>query len=171
MRSSTQGSTARSWLHAGACEYQKPDKRRGADDRKPEIIRIRWANQASIRTSYEKDDALGSAAQRASLLTTRLPIAELFKGGTCLKKCFFETYRSRRRLDSTLHDESHLDEASPERMFAETGEWIYEQSGLAMPADRQDLRYRRQSRAGTRTAKARSAIVAPVTNRGGRPRA
>jgi predicted nucleotidyltransferase component of viral defense system len=33
-----------------------------------------------------------------------------FKGGTCLKKCYFETYRFSEDLDFTLHNEEHLDE-------------------------------------------------------------
>ncbi len=32
----------------------------------------------------------------------------LFKGGTCLKKCYFETYRFSEELDFTLTDSSHL---------------------------------------------------------------
>jgi len=31
-----------------------------------------------------------------------------FKGGTCLKKCYFETYRFSEDLDFTLTDENHL---------------------------------------------------------------
>lgn len=34
----------------------------------------------------------------------------IFKGGTCLKKCYFETYRFSEDLDFTLRDEEHLDE-------------------------------------------------------------
>jgi len=33
----------------------------------------------------------------------------VFKGGTCLKKCFFETYRFSEDLDFTLTDASQLD--------------------------------------------------------------
>ena len=33
----------------------------------------------------------------------------VFKGGTCLKKCFFETYRFSEDLDFTLCDAEHLD--------------------------------------------------------------
>ena len=33
----------------------------------------------------------------------------LFKGGTCLKKCFFETYRFSEDLDFTLLEPGHLD--------------------------------------------------------------
>jgi predicted nucleotidyltransferase component of viral defense system len=34
----------------------------------------------------------------------------VFKGGTCLKKCFFETYRFSEDLDFTINDPGHLDE-------------------------------------------------------------
>jgi predicted nucleotidyltransferase component of viral defense system len=34
----------------------------------------------------------------------------IFKGGTCLKKCFFETYRFSEDLDFTLRNVAHLDE-------------------------------------------------------------
>lgn len=36
----------------------------------------------------------------------------IFKGGTCLKKCFFETYRFSEDLDFTLTDSSHINTAS-----------------------------------------------------------
>ena len=32
----------------------------------------------------------------------------VFKGGTCLKKCYFETYRFPENPDFTLPDDSHL---------------------------------------------------------------
>lgn len=35
----------------------------------------------------------------------------IFKGGTCLKKCYFETYRFSEDLDLTLRDPAHLDTA------------------------------------------------------------
>jgi predicted nucleotidyltransferase component of viral defense system len=34
----------------------------------------------------------------------------VFKGGTCLKKCYFETYRFSEDLDFSLRDENYLDE-------------------------------------------------------------
>ena len=33
----------------------------------------------------------------------------MFKGGTCLKKCYFETYRFSEALDFTFRDDAHLD--------------------------------------------------------------
>lgn len=63
----------------------------------------------------------------------------VFKGGTCLKKCFFETYRFSEDLDFTLKDEAHLNVDFLKATFAEIGEWIYEQSGIEIPADKQDF--------------------------------
>lgn len=36
----------------------------------------------------------------------------VFKGGTCLKKCFFETYRFSEDLDFTVINSDHLDQDS-----------------------------------------------------------
>ena len=63
----------------------------------------------------------------------------VFKGGTCLKKCFFETYRFSEDLDFTLQDESHLDEKFLQRAFAEISDWIYQTSGLELPVDYQNF--------------------------------
>ena len=59
----------------------------------------------------------------------------VFKGGTCLKKCYFETYRFSEDLDFTLRDESHLDEAFLRDAVGEVIAWVTEQSGLAMPVE------------------------------------
>ena len=59
----------------------------------------------------------------------------VFKGGTCLKKCFFETYRFSEDLDFTLRDPAHLDEDFLKGVFAEIGAWIEEESGIQIPAD------------------------------------
>jgi len=59
----------------------------------------------------------------------------VFKGGTCLKKCWFETYRFSEDLDFTVRDEAHLDQAFLERTFDAIGEWVYEQCGIELPPD------------------------------------
>ena len=65
----------------------------------------------------------------------------IFKGGTCLKKCFFETYRFSEDLDFTLRDGAHLDAEFLQQTFAEIGEWIYETAGIEMPAEKQDFEF------------------------------
>src|SRR2546429_2706507 len=59
----------------------------------------------------------------------------VFKGGTCLKKCYFETYRFSEDLDFTLRNEEHLDEEFLQTVFEEVIAWVTEQSGLNIPAD------------------------------------
>jgi predicted nucleotidyltransferase component of viral defense system len=59
----------------------------------------------------------------------------IFKGGTCLKKCFFETYRFSEDLDFTIIDPEHIQEKFLVDTFAEIAEWIYDQCGIEIPAD------------------------------------
>ncbi len=63
----------------------------------------------------------------------------IFKGGTCLKKCFFETYRFSEDLDFTLCNPEHLDADFLEGAFSHVGEWIYDQTGLEIPANKQEF--------------------------------
>ncbi len=80
----------------------------------------------------EKDYALGwllaGLAAHPSLADTWI-----FKGGTCLKKCFFETYRFSEDLDFTLRDPTHLDPDFLSQTVAEVAGWVYEASGLELP--------------------------------------
>ena len=64
----------------------------------------------------------------------RLRSTWVFKGGTCLKKCYFETYRFSEDLDFTLTDESHLDPAFLVSAFGDVSAWIYDQTGIEIPA-------------------------------------
>jgi predicted nucleotidyltransferase component of viral defense system len=54
----------------------------------------------------------------------------VFKGGTCLKKCYFETYRFSEDLDFTLQDAEHLDEGFLAEVFEEVCDWVYDACGL-----------------------------------------
>jgi predicted nucleotidyltransferase component of viral defense system len=63
----------------------------------------------------------------------------IFKGGTCLKKCFFETYRFSEDLDFTLRNDAHLDETFLKRVFVEVGTWVYDETGIEIPADQQEF--------------------------------
>ena len=63
----------------------------------------------------------------------------IFKGGTCLKKCFFETFRFSEDLDFTLRNSAHLDRAFLGASLAQVAAWVYEQNGLELPADRQEF--------------------------------
>jgi len=50
----------------------------------------------------------------------------VFKGGTCLKKCYFETYRFSEDLDFTLTDPDQLAEAFLLETFKQVSAWVYD---------------------------------------------
>jgi len=73
-----------------------------------EILSV--ANETGLTPAVvEKDYMLGwlLAAVNANEVFSN---SWVFKGGTCLKKCYFETYRFSEDLDFTLQDEAHLEE-------------------------------------------------------------
>ena len=59
----------------------------------------------------------------------------IFKGGTCIKKCYFETYRFSEDLDFTLKDDSHLSEGFLKSIFGDISHWIEKESGLSFPSE------------------------------------
>lgn len=101
---------------------------------KQELIEL--ATQANLQTHViEKDYVLGwllaAISQHPALRDTWV-----FKGGTCLKKCYFETYRFSEDLDFTLRDPAHINEDFLRETFKEIAAWMYEQSGLEIATDR-----------------------------------
>ena len=68
----------------------------------------------------------------------------LFKGGTCLKKCYVETYRFSEDLDFTLKHESHLDEVFLKNTFSEISDWVYEMTGIELPTERMKFDFYRE---------------------------
>jgi len=94
----------------------------------------------------------------------------VFKGGTCLKKCWFETYRFSEDLDFTLTDAAHLDDTFLKRVFGEVGQWIYDRTGIEIPADKQDFDIYQNPR-GTISCEGKISYLGPVSPRsGGWPR-
>ena len=75
----------------------------------------------------EKDYVLGWLL--AGIYTSQL-LAEkwVFKGGTCLKKCYFETYRFSEDLDFTLTDRAQLDTTFLLDAFRSISQWVYNES-------------------------------------------
>ena len=59
----------------------------------------------------------------------------IFKGGTCLKKMHFETYRFSEDLDFTLTQSEHLNEQFLLERFREVAVWVYDQSGIRIPSE------------------------------------
>jgi len=135
---------------------------------KREILEIASATRLNPHI-VEKDYALGWALA-GIFAHGELREDWVFKGGTCLKKCYFETYRFSEDLDFTLKAPAHLDEAFLKRVFGEISEWIYEQSGLEFPADSQDFDIYKNPR-GNPNCQGKLSYQGPVSPvSGGRPR-
>lgn len=92
-----------------------------------------------------------------------------FKGGTCLKKCFFETYRFSEDLDFTVSVSDGLEKESLISCFKEISEWVYDATGIEIPRDliRFDVY---QNHRGSLSAQGRIGYRGPLQPRGDLPR-
>ena len=101
---------------------------------KDEILSV--ADETGLTPAVvEKDYVLGWLLA-AIHQNTAFSDSWVFKGGTCLKKCYFETYRFSEDLDFTLKDENYLNEELLTEQFSEIAEWLYEACGIELPQDR-----------------------------------
>lgn len=66
----------------------------------------------------------------------------VFKGGTCLKKCYFETYRFSEDLDFSLLPDAAYDGDALTQILREVVEIAHELSGITFPADLVSVRPR-----------------------------
>lgn len=80
----------------------------------------------------EKDYALGWILAGIAV-TEGLNSAWVFKGGTALKKCFFETYRFSEDLDFTVSDRQYLETNLLIEIFQSIADWIYDNAGVEIP--------------------------------------
>ena len=98
--------------------------------------------------------------------------AWVFKGGTCLKKCYFETYRFSEDLDFTLRDESQIEEGFLRRALGEVIAWVADESGLVLPADQIgfDIHSNPRGRISCQGKVGYRGPVSPSSNAGGWPK-
>jgi predicted nucleotidyltransferase component of viral defense system/DNA-directed RNA polymerase subunit RPC12/RpoP len=119
---------------------ETPGARGLGPERRPVIDKRELLDEAAVHSLLpsvvEKDYALGWALA-GIYAHPDLKDTWVFKGGTCLKKCFFETYRFSEDLDFTLTDPGHLDADFLRRVFGEVSAWIYEATGLEFPTELQ----------------------------------
>ena len=93
----------------------------------------------------------------------------VFKGGTCLKKCYFETYRFSEDLDFTIIDSGHLDETFLGNAFKQVSEWVYEAAGIELPPDNISFDIYDNPR-GNISCQGRLSYRGPLQRRGNLPR-
>lgn len=83
-----------------------------------------------------------------------------FKGGTCLRKCWFETYRFSEDLDFTV-TESDLDVGRLRQTFTEIAAWLDDRCGLGLIVEDGSFR-RRQNRRDIPTIEGRLGYLGPL---------
>ena len=93
----------------------------------------------------------------------------IFKGGTCLKKCFIETYRLSEDLDFTVEDAGQLDGRFLADVFQEIAEWMYDHSGIDISTQQPRFRVFRNLRDGLQV-EGRVYYRGPMQSRGSLPR-
>jgi predicted nucleotidyltransferase component of viral defense system len=119
-------------------------------------LRTEWSLDVGV---IEKDYVLGwLLAGIAS--DPDLQRAWVFKGGTCLRKCYYETYRLSEDLDFTI---SNGGPEKPEQLtaiFLRIAEWVRDQSGIVLHVG--DTSFRRlQNRRGNPTTQGSIAYQGP----------
>jgi predicted nucleotidyltransferase component of viral defense system len=123
-----------------------------------EILELR--NEWSIAPGViEKDYVLGwllaGIANNPDLNRTWV-----FKGGTCLRKCYYETYRFSEDLDFTVVNNGPEAPENLEPIFASIQDWMQEESGIQLVLEETSFK-RRQNRRGKPTTQARIAYRGP----------
>ena len=123
-----------------------------------EILALRgeWGLREDV---IEKDYVLGwllagIAAEPA------LQASWVFKGGTCLRKCYFETYRFSEDLDFTVIDGGPEEPSSLVPILGRISAWLLERCGLGLEVSEGSVR-RAANRRGMPTTVARIAYRGP----------
>ncbi len=93
----------------------------------------------------------------------------VFKGGTCLKKCYYDTYRFSEDLDFTLTNQAHLDQEFLGRCFKDIAEWVYDVTGIEIPKEMIQFEVYENKRGGM-SAQGRIAYRGPLQPGGDLPR-
>lgn len=129
-----------------------------------EIIRL--AGELGLQPQIiEKDYVLGWVLAGIAR-DEELSRSWLFKGGTCLKKCFFETYRFSEDLDFTVTESAQLDRDFLFGKFKALAAWLYDMTGIELPAEQ--LRFDVYDlKTGGRAGEGRITYRGPIAPRGG----
>jgi predicted nucleotidyltransferase component of viral defense system len=124
--------------------------------REIEQLRTEWSlDDGVIAKDYVLGWLLAGIAQHDDLAGTWV-----FKGGTCLRKCYYETFRFSEDLDFTVAPGGPDHPDTVGRIFATIVTWVREESGIELVLDETSFR-RRQNRRGNPTTQGRIAYRGP----------
>lgn len=122
-------------------------------------LRAEWTlDQGVIERDYILGWLLAGIAHHDALHGTWV-----FKGGTCLRKCYYETFRFSEDLDFTIVDGGPAEPDELTRVFGEIAEWLLEESGIELVLDERSFQ-RRRNRRGQPTTQGRIAYRGPNGN-------
>ena len=122
-------------------------------------LRAEWTlDQGVIERDYILGWLLAGIATHDSLNRTWI-----FKGGTCLRKCYYETFRFSEDLDFTIVDGGPEEPQELTRIFGEIASWIREESGIELVLDDASFQ-RRKNRRDRPTTQGRIAYRGPNGN-------
>jgi predicted nucleotidyltransferase component of viral defense system len=75
----------------------------------------------------------------------------VFKGGTCLRKCYYETYRFSEDLDFTVTEGGAITPEDLQPIFARISDWLADASGIELVIDEGSFRGRQNLRGNPTT--------------------
>jgi len=105
-------------------------------------LRAEWTlDQGVIERDYILGWLLAGIATHDSLNRTWI-----FKGGTCLRKCYYETFRFSEDLDFTIVDGGPEEPEELTRIFGEIASWLREESGIELVLGGMSFRRQKNSR-------------------------
>jgi len=108
----------------------------------------------------EKDYVLGWVL--AGIFSqTELKDAWLFKGGTCLKKAYFKSYRFSEDLDFTLTKHQQININFLIENFKNISIWIYEQCGIQIPENKIEFEIY-ENKFGTKSCQGKLSYLGPL---------
>lgn len=84
----------------------------------------------------------------------------VFKGGTCLRKCYYETYRFSEDLDFTIMPGAPEVPADLVSIFESVGSWLYDTCGLELQVSATSFK-RTKNRRGLETTTGKVAFRGP----------
>lgn len=110
-------------------------------------LRAEWSLDQSV---IEKDYVLGWLLSGISA-NPELVRTWVFKGGTCLRKCYYETYRFSEDLDFTIIDGGAEEPDDLQPVFADVAAWVRDASGIELLIDDRSFKRARNKRGNPTT--------------------
>lgn len=120
-------------------------------------LRSEWSLREDV---IEKDYVLGWMLA-AIAANEELHETWVFKGGTCLRKCYYETYRFSEDLDFTVVENGPEAPETLMTLLPRLSAWLYENSGIEIDIDQSSFS-RRRNRRGNPTTQGRVAFKGPL---------